>query len=63
MLHLLARSLELEALIKELQESAKLMDNETSVFHNTTSLIQSYTIEKIRIDEALKIWNKQSTQK
>jgi len=63
MLHLLARSLELEALIKELQECAKLMDNETSVFHNTTSLIQSYTIEKIRIDEALKIWNKQSTQK
>ena len=46
MLHLLARSLELEALIKELQECAKLMDNETSVFHNTTSLIQSYTIEK-----------------
>lgn len=63
MLHLLARSLELEALIKELQECAKLMDNETSVFHNTTSLIQSYTIEKKRIDEALKIWNKQSTQK
>lgn len=63
MLHLLSRSLELEALIKELQECAKLMDNETSTFHNTAALISAYNLEKIRIDEAMEVWNKKSTQK
>ena len=34
------------------------MDNESHEFNNTTNLIQQYTLEKIRIDDALKVWNK-----
>ena len=58
MLQLLNKSIELEKLIIELKESAKKMDNESPEFNNTTALIQQYTLEKVRIDEALKIWNK-----
>lgn len=62
MLHLLNRVTELDALIKELQECAKLMDNESSVFINTTKLVQQYMIEKIRIEDTLKVWNKKLMQ-
>ena len=58
MLQLLNKSIELEKLIIELKEIAKKMDNESHEFNNTTNLIQQYTLEKVRIDEALKIWNK-----
>lgn len=57
MLQLLKKSIELEKLITELKESAKKMDNESHAFNNTTNLIQQYTLEKIRIDDALKVWN------
>lgn len=57
MLQLLNKSIELEKLITELKESAKKMDNESYEFNNTTNLIQQYTLEKIRIDDALKVWN------
>lgn len=66
MYHLLNKSIELEALIIELQKCANLMDNETAEFHNTTKLIGQYRLEKIRIDDALEVWNKsmeKSTQK
>lgn len=58
MLQLLNKSIELEKLITELKECAKKMDNESHEFNNTTNLIQQYTLEKIRIDDALKVWNK-----
>ena len=58
MLQLLNKSIELEKLITELKESAKKMDNESHEFNSTTTLIQQYTLEKIRIDDALKVWNK-----
>lgn len=58
MLHLLNRTIELEAMIKELQECANYMDNESSVFHNTAALIKDYTIEKIRLEEVMEIWRK-----
>lgn len=57
MLQLLNKSIELEKLITELKEIAKKMDNESHEFNNTTNLIQQYTLEKIRIDDALKVWN------
>ena len=56
MLQLLNRSIELEKLITELKEIANKMDNESHEFNNTTNLIQQYTLEKIRIDDALKVW-------
>ena len=56
MLQLLNKSIELEKLIIELKERAKKMDNESHEFNNTTNLIQQYTLEKIRIDDALKVW-------
>ena len=57
MLQLLNKSIELEKLITELKECAKKMDNESQEFNNTTTLIQQYTLEMIRIDDALKVWN------
>lgn len=57
MLQLLNKSIELEKLIIELKECAKKMDNKSHEFNNTTNLIQQYTLEKIRIDDALKVWN------
>ena len=58
MQELLNKSIELNVLIQELKDCAKIMDNESHEFNNTTALIQQYTLEKVRIDEALKIWNK-----
>lgn len=58
MLQLLNKSIELEKLITELKEIAEKMDNESHEFNNTTNLIQQYTLEMIRIDDALKVWNK-----
>ena len=58
MQELLNKSIELNVLIQELKNCAKIMDNESQEFNNTTALIQQYTLEKVRIDEALKIWNK-----
>lgn len=58
MQELLNKSIELNMLIQELKNCAKEMDNESPEFNNTTALIQQYTLEKLRIDEALKIWNK-----
>lgn len=58
MLQLLNKSIELEKLIAELKDCAEKMDNESHEFNNTTTLIQQYTLEKIRIDDALKVWNK-----
>lgn len=57
MQELLNKSTELNVLIQELKECAKKMDNESHEFNNTTTLIQQYTLEKIRIDDALKVWN------
>ena len=58
MQQLLNKSIELHTLVLELIECAKKMDNESPEFNNTTNLIQQYTLEKIRIDDALKVWNK-----
>lgn len=58
MQELLNKSIELNVLIQELKNCAKIMDNESPEFNNTTALIKQYTLEKVRIDEALKIWNK-----
>lgn len=58
MQELLNKSIELNALIQELKNCAKIMDNESPEFNSTTTLIQQYILEKVRIDEALKIWNK-----
>lgn len=57
MLQLLNKSIELGKLITELRECAKKMDNESPEFNNTTNLMQQYTLEKIKIDDALKVWN------
>lgn len=57
MQELLNKSIELNVLIQELKSCAKLMDKESHEFNNTTNLIQQYTLEKIRIDDALKVWN------
>ena len=57
MQELLNKSIELNMLIQELKSCAKLMDNESHEFNNTTNLIQQYTLEKTRIDDALKVWN------
>ena len=58
MLQLLNKSIELQRLIIELKESAKKMDKGSHEFNNTINLIQQYTLEKIGIDDALKVWNK-----
>lgn len=58
MQELLNKSIELNVLIQELKHCAKIMNYESPEFNNTTALIQQYTLEKLRIDEALKIWNK-----
>lgn len=57
MLQLLNKSIELEKLINELKECAKKMNNESHEFNNTSNLIHQYTLEKIKIDDALKAWN------
>lgn len=57
MLQLQNKSIELGKLITELRECAKRMDNESHEFNNTTNLIQQYTLEKIIVDDALKVWN------
>lgn len=56
MQELLSKSIELEKLILELKECAKVMDKNSYSFNNTMNLIQQYTLEKIRINDALNIW-------
>lgn len=57
MQELLNKSIELNVLIQELKDCAKIMDKGSHEFNNTINLIQQYTLEKIGIDDALKVWN------
>lgn len=56
MQELLNKSIELEKLIIELKECTKVIDKKSSDFNNTMNLIQQYTLEKLRINNALNIW-------